>query len=155
MSTTTSRRGGSSATTLAGDPFEQKTEKNISQDQTLARRKNPEKGLSKKARVLRWEQINTATWILFDPAGPQIIVPRPTDNGRDLKRLPHWLGCATSAPVEQIGEFGFVSTRAAGEPLAVSAISISLSASHRRRSRHDLRPTQHPTRAQDRSGRAA
>jgi hypothetical protein len=76
MSTTTSRRGGSSATTLAGDPFEQKTEKNISQDQTLARRKNPEKGLSKKARVLRWEQINTATWILFDPAGPQIIVPR-------------------------------------------------------------------------------
>jgi hypothetical protein len=76
MSTTTSRRGGSSATTLAGDPFEQKLEKNISQDQTLARRKNPEKGLSKKARVLRWEQINTATWILFDPAGPQIIVPR-------------------------------------------------------------------------------
>jgi hypothetical protein len=112
MDTTTSRRGGSPATTLAGDPFEQKLEKNISQDQTLARRK---KGLSEKRGSCAGSKSTPRPGYCSTQPGHRSSSLDPMDSGRDLKLPPHWLGCLMLASAERTGVFASAS-EATGEP---------------------------------------
>ena len=64
------------ATHLADDPYRQKVEKNNKENQTVIEAEKPKNRLSEKPRVLVWEQVNTATWRLVEPDGPQTLVPR-------------------------------------------------------------------------------